>query len=95
MIRAIIFDCFGVLTTDAWLPFKQQHFGHDPALFEQASDLNKRADGGFISVHEFLQAIADLAHMTVQEVQQALTNNVPNEELFRYVRELKPRYKIG
>jgi HAD superfamily hydrolase (TIGR01509 family) len=95
MIKAIIFDCFGVLTTDAWLPFKDQHFGHDPLLLEQASDLNKQSDGGFISYDSFLTQIAALAQVPSQQVAQAIATNVPNQELFEYVSQLKPRYKLG
>lgn len=95
MIQAIIFDCFGVLTTDAWIPFKQQYFGDNPALFERAGDLNKQSDGGCISYEHFLGKIGDMAHMTAKEVERAISNNVPNSELFEYVRQLKPDYKIG
>ncbi|MEO7364095.1 MAG: HAD-IA family hydrolase, partial [Candidatus Saccharimonadales bacterium] len=95
MIRAIIFDCFGVLTTDAWLPFKNQHFGHDPELLSQATDLNKQADGGLISTAEFIRNIAELAQMPEQRVLHIVTNNVANGELFELVTELKSDYKIG
>lgn len=95
MIQAIIFDCFGVLTTDAWLPFKAQHFGHDPALLERASDLNKQSDGGFISTESFLEQIGEMADMSPVDVYKAVSNNVPNTELFSYIKQLKADYKIG
>lgn len=95
MIRAIIFDCFGVLTTDAWLPFKQQHFGHDPALFEQAGDLNKQTNSGLISYQEFLQTMSTMTGVPAPEVARTIANNVPNAELFQYITELKSQYKIG
>jgi hypothetical protein len=46
MIRAIIFDCFGVLTTDAWLPFKNKYFAQNEVLMARASELNKQSDAG-------------------------------------------------
>ena len=95
MIRAIIFDCFGVLTTDAWLPFKQQHFGDDLMLFQQATDINKQADGGSITYDDFLSQIGELASVPTTEVRRAVSNNLPNKELFDYVSQLKKKYKIG
>ncbi len=95
MIRAIIFDCFGVLTTDAWLPFKQQHFGDNQSRLQQATDINKLADGGHITYDEFLSQIADLADMPTAEVRQRVANNVPNTDLFEYAHQLKKKYKIG
>jgi len=95
MIRAIIFDCFGVLATEAWLPFKAEHFGSDPALFEQASDISKQANSGLISSKDFTKSIASLAGVEPSDVHRAIVRNVPNEPLFDYIRELKREYKRG
>lgn len=95
MVQAIIFDCFGVLATEAWLPFKAKYFGHDPELYRQASDIVSQANGGLISYDEFMQQIGDLAGVKPAAVHQALIKNVPNEPLFAYIRELKTHYKIG
>ena len=95
MISAIIFDCFGVLTTDAWLPFKVKYFSTNPAQFDRASELNQQSDAGLISYEMFLDEVGKMAGMSGNAVQQAISDNVPNEELFDYVRELKQAYKIG
>ncbi len=95
MISAIIFDCFGVLTTDCWLPFKAKAFGHDPDLFSEASNLNKRSNAGLISPHDFINGIAELASMSVPEAKKAIEDNVANEPLFAYIQELKKAFKIG
>lgn len=96
MIKAVIFDCFGVLTTDGWLPFKEKHFGHDPALLQQAVDLNKRSSAGFLAYNDFLQEIAELAHMSASQVRYEIENNVANEKLFNYIAtDLKPHYAVG
>jgi HAD superfamily hydrolase (TIGR01509 family) len=95
MIRAIIFDCFGVLTTDAWLPFKNKYFAQNEVLMARASELNKQSDAGFISYQSFLDEIGAMSGMTGQEVKSAISNNVPNIELFEYLRQLKADYKIG
>jgi HAD superfamily hydrolase (TIGR01509 family) len=93
--QAVIFDCFGVLTTDAWLPFKKQHFGNDPELFARAGELNKQSDSGLISTNDFVRAIGEMVKLPAARVAQLISNNVPNDELFEYLRKLKATYKIG
>lgn len=95
MIQAIIFDCFGVLATEGWLPFKERYFGHDPARMEQAGNLIQQANAGVISHHEFVRDIANLAGISERQVETMLRQNVPNEALFEYLRELKSNYKLG
>jgi putative hydrolase of the HAD superfamily len=95
MTKAIIFDCFGVLTTEAWLEFKAKYFGHDPVLFEQVSNISWQADRGLISRDEAIQATAKLAGITPAEFIKANDRNVPDKELFAYITELKQHYKLG
>ncbi|HVV66788.1 MAG TPA: HAD-IA family hydrolase [Candidatus Saccharimonadales bacterium] len=96
MIKAVIFDCFGVLTTEGWLPFKEQQFGRDKALSEQASELNRQSNAGLISHEQFVGKIAELANLSVSEVNEAIEVNVTNQKLFTYITErLRPDYKIG
>jgi len=95
MIKAVIFDCFGVLATEAWLPFKAKYFT-DPEVHEEAESLMKQANSGLINNADFLQGIAKLAGLTPEAVLEALRHNVPNEPLFDYMRnQLKPKYKLG
>ncbi len=95
MIKAIIFDCFGVLVTEGWLAFKNEYFGHDKKLLETASDISGRTDAGLISHEEAVRATAALAGITPEEFTKRVFTNVPNEPLFNYIRELKNNYKIG
>lgn len=95
MVKAIIFDCFGVLTTEGWLPFKAKHFSRDQELNCQATDLLKQANCGFISHEDFVEAVAGLADVSVDEVNRAIDVNAPNEPLFAYIKQLKRKYKIG
>jgi HAD superfamily hydrolase (TIGR01509 family) len=95
MIKAIIFDCFGVLTTEAWLSFKTKYFGRDAALFEQASSISWQADRGEITYDDFMKTIAGLAGITPAEAIRAIARNVPDEQLFTYIGELKADYKVG
>lgn len=96
MIRAIIFDCFGVLTTDGWLPYKRKYFSDNPELAAAATDLNKRVDAGLASYDEFVTAIAAMAQVPREQARTAIEDNVADIELFEYIaNELKPHYKLG
>jgi HAD superfamily hydrolase (TIGR01509 family) len=95
MIRALIFDCFGVLSTDGWLPFKDEQFGHSAELMEEAAELNRQSAAGLLGYDDFVQAIADLSNMPSMHVAEALESNTANRPLFRYIAELKNDYKIG
>lgn len=95
MIKAIVFDCFGVLATEAWLPFKTEHFGHDAALYEQVTQLSQQANGGAISYQEFIRSVASLAGVGPDAIHDAISKNVPNQTLFNYLINLKKNYKLG
>ena len=96
MIRAVIFDCFGVLTTDGWLAFKEKYLKAGSDEEREAVELNRQADAGFISQSEFEERIAVLANITKEEVSQIVDGHVRNDRLFEYIRdELKRDYKIG
>ncbi len=96
MIKAIIFDCFGVLTTDLWLQFKDRHFAGNPDLAEQATSLNKQADSGFITYQEFAEKIAALANIPASTINFLPGSSAANELLFDYIAvQLKPNYKLG
>ncbi len=96
MIQAIIFDCFGVLATDGWIPFKRQHFAHSKQLDREATDFNKQANAGLISADDFIAAIARLAAVPAEDVRRAVTRSAANEELLAYIAaHLKPKYQVG
>jgi HAD superfamily hydrolase (TIGR01509 family) len=95
MIKAIIFDCYGVLTTDAWIAFKKRHFRNDAGKAQKASELNYQAGSGLITYSRFLDELSKLANMPIDGVKQEINRNVADDELFEYIGSLKPKYKIG
>jgi FMN phosphatase YigB (HAD superfamily) len=95
MVKAIVFDCFGVLATEAWLPFKAKYFADNRDLYEQASDIAKQANRGLISHQDFIAQAAELAGIGYDEASAYISRNVADEELFSYLRELKKKYKLG
>jgi hypothetical protein len=68
MVKAVIFDCFGVLATEAWLPFKSKYFGDDPERFETASDIARQVNRGLISGDDFIREISRLSGVKPIEV---------------------------
>lgn len=96
MIKAIVFDCFGVLTTEGWFALLKKYFVYAPDKLRQAQDLLKQFDRGSITHTMFIQQLSDLAKIKPEQVSKYVYNNVANEELFDYIaQKLKPRYKIG
>lgn len=95
-IEAVVFDCFGVLVTDGWRPFRTNHFAHSPELLDQATTSNKLVDAGLKDYDDFLQEMADLAQLSLEETRRQIESNVPNVPLLEFIRDtIKPRYKIG
>lgn len=95
MTRAIIFDCFGVLTEDAWVAFcKTLPAGQ---ILEKAKELNRQYDSGIITVEQFVEEITHVTGRNIDLVEDTVNNPEPhkNLQLLKYIKELKNKYKIG
>ncbi len=96
MIKAIIFDCFGVLVRDNLDAFYAEYLRGDPELIKKSLATLERASKGLISHEEFNNELAGLAHITAEKTDEILGDNPVNGELIGYIKqELKPKYKIG
>jgi FMN phosphatase YigB (HAD superfamily) len=96
MIKAIIFDCFGVLVTENWFKFKDTYFGDNPSGARRAAELMDQANAGVISLEQFVNELAELAGVKPAEVQGYLEGNAPDTLLLDFIaHNLKPHYKIG
>lgn len=96
MIKAVIFDCFGVLVGDAMPIFVQNHFGNDATLTAKAWQADDTLNLGEITIEEHFRLLANLAGMTFEQVVEELDKNAANLPLLDYIREqLRPRYKLG
>lgn len=94
MIKAIIFDCFGVLTTDTWRAFLDTL--PSTANIERARELNRAVDAGMISHDEFLEGVEDATGFRPPEVEKMLGGEVAkNVALLEHIRTLKSQYGIG
>jgi putative hydrolase of the HAD superfamily len=96
MIKAIIFDCFGVLTTEGWQEFKQTHFSNDSDKLQEAVKLNQLADEGKISHADLLPMIAGVAGIPSEQARREIDNYKTNTHLMDFIASsLKEHYKIG
>jgi len=93
VIKAIIFDCFGVLTGDHWkefvasLPVEQA---------DEARALNRAYDANILSNDEFLTAIESLTGKRSEYVQGLLDKELSkNSDLLNYIKSVRSNYKIG
>lgn len=93
-VKAIIFDCFGVLVVSG-----SESMKHDfPNLSQQLHDLTLRSDYGYMSRSEFDNAISELTGVPCAEVEARYwQQNVRSKPVFEWVQTLKTEgtYKIG
>ena len=96
MIKAIVFDCFGVLAEDGWLPFKRKYIGNNKRLADDVADLGKQNEFGMVSLENYFTQVAKLISVDEKNLKAAVNRRVPNEDLFSFISSyLKPNYKIG
>lgn len=96
MIKAVIFDCFGVLAQDAWLKFCEEHFDK-PIERSVARDLLKQHDTGLITAQEFSQQASELSGVSAKELEMVITTHTTkNEQLLALISQLKKaEYKVA
>lgn len=88
MIKAVIFDCFGVLTEDGWLAFCNKYRTRENE--EELRYINHQADRGQVSYEQFLDTVCQLTGVPREEAHKTITTtHHPNEPLFTYIKKLK------
>lgn len=93
MTKAVIFDCFGVLTVDLWKEFVTTLTEDQKRA---AHIINHAYDRGEISQPEFIKQVQDLTGKTPGEVEMVRNSDgTKNYALLEYISGLKPKYKIG
>ncbi|HMR72753.1 MAG TPA: HAD-IA family hydrolase [Candidatus Saccharibacteria bacterium] len=96
MIKALIFDCFGVVVTETLTPFRDRYFSHDKRALEQLNDMTKAVDLGFLSKVDYHREISRLCGLSEQEIYNTLENgSTLDTRMIDVIKSYKPRYKIG
>lgn len=93
MIRALIFDCFGVLYWDE--QFRLYNLVR-PDQYQELTDIVHACDYGYVDSQSFLEQVAALADVSEDDVAAVLNDKKHrNDKLIERVFELKQAYKIG
>ncbi len=96
MIKAVIFDCFGVLLGNTYLHRLAELQAKDPAAASQLRAVNHATDVGILGRDESLQLMADLLGATAEEIaNEQAAGEVRNEPLIAYIKTLKKSYPVG
>ncbi|MFT4532208.1 MAG: epoxide hydrolase-like predicted phosphatase [Candidatus Saccharimonadales bacterium] len=96
MIKAVIFDCFGVLVDSSYVPFRSKYFAGQQDKLAEFSRLEDMSSKGDLEYSELIDKFAKLAGISVDLAVKELADNPVNTELFEYINaSLKPSYKIG
>ena len=94
-IKAVIFDCFGVLYTGSLTELASNC--DTPEAMKELYDATRAADHGFLSREEYISKVMELTHLGNQEVKALMaTAQVRSRGVFEYAKELKQRgYKTA
>lgn len=96
MIKAIIFDCFGVLLGNAYKTHLMEVEQEDPERAKEIRAINHASDMGILSREESAQYISELFRMDVEDfLHEQDQVEVPNRELLDFIKALKTDYKVG
>jgi HAD superfamily hydrolase (TIGR01509 family) len=96
VIRAVIFDFFGVLGLRDSASFRQTFYPDDPDKLRRTVKAQDDLGRGLISYDAFIDELAGIGGVGRGEVLKYTEEYHPNTELLDYIRtKLKPVYKIG
>lgn len=87
MIKAIIFDCFGVLYGGSLSTLASMA---PTGRGKEVHDINSAKDYGYIGYQDYLQQIGEIINVAPEEVDRIMReHHAPNNELINYAKSLK------
>lgn len=93
MYKAIIFDFFGVIHTDPYRIWLNEHGFKREGGFADASNM---VDKNFIEWPEFFKRLSELSGQPADSIKEVFYEDKQvDESLVRFIRHLKKNYKIG
>jgi putative hydrolase of the HAD superfamily len=96
MIKAIIFDCFGVFIGNPYKIRVQALEQTDPEKARQMHDINRASDRGYLSRSENAKQMAELIGISTEQfLAEQDRGEIRNEELVAYVKTLRPDFKLA
>jgi HAD superfamily hydrolase (TIGR01509 family) len=95
MIKALIFDCFGVFYADPVFAYMRDS-ATPPKKAEALHALDKQAARGELSKSGFIEQAAELLGRSTDEIdQQFFQGHDRNQELIDFAQQARKRYKVG
>ena len=96
MVRAIIFDLYGVLALNGWQAFKAAHFAGREEAWKQIYELGRQVDAGLSDYTDLVRTAARAADESAETVRYQLEHTAANAELLDFIkRDLRGAYKLG
>lgn len=96
MIKAVIFDCFGVLYLDTSRHFYENHIPDYEKLWPELMELNKQSDYGLISQDELVDGVVELTGADRNFVAENIRGvHKRNDSLLDFAISLRDKYKVG
>ncbi|MEO7905192.1 MAG: HAD family phosphatase [Candidatus Saccharimonadales bacterium] len=96
MIKAVIFDCFGVLYVDTSRHFFEHHVPDYERLHSELDALLRACDRGYITQRELNQQIAVVTGLSFDFVNERIQGvHQRNDTLLSYAQSLRSTYKLG
>lgn len=95
MIKAVIFDCFGVLTSDTWKEFLTTV---DQNQRDEIRSVHMAYDKGFISYTDFRKQLTELtkvANSVIDNIFIHRSEKPKNTQLLEYIKSLGEKYKVS
>jgi len=95
MIKALIFDCFGVFYTDPVFAYMRDP-ATPPDKAEALHSLDKQAAIGTLDKKSFVSQAASLLNISEAESEQRFFHsNERNEQLVEFIQQLRKTYKVA
>lgn len=96
MIQAIIFDCFGVIITDALEVVLQQLDVERPGARDEVVDIIHANNLGLLQPSESNEQIAKILGVTAQEFRETIDGaEAKDQRVLDWIRELRTDYKTA
>lgn len=96
MIKAIIFDCFGVIITDALHEVSSELAARDPEAYKKVVDIIHANNRGLITPAESTPQIAKILGITPEAFRQRISQGeVKDNQMMTFIRGLRKNYKTG
>ncbi|PID30688.1 hypothetical protein CSA80_04505 [Candidatus Saccharibacteria bacterium] len=96
MIKAVIFDCFGVVITDALQEIRAKLARSDAAAAQEVRDILAANNRGLIDPQESNAKIAAILGVEAETLRAYIqAGEVRNVRLLQYIRDVKQHYKTA